>query len=48
MRTKYYCHYSTFAADYLPTMTESEMAEYDTLINKPTNDWEIYYWATGM
>ena len=21
--------------------------QYDTLINQPTNDWDIYYWVTG-
>ena len=28
-------------------MSEEEMALYDRLINLPSNDWEIYYWATG-
>ncbi len=28
-------------------MTESQLKLYDRLINKPSNDWEIYYWATG-
>lgn len=38
---------STFAAKYLSTMTADQVAMYDTLINKPSNDWDIYYWATG-
>ncbi len=28
-------------------MTEKQLELYDTLINRPTNDWDIYYWATG-
>ena len=28
-------------------MTEEQLQVYDTLINKPTNDWDIYNWATG-
>lgn len=38
---------STFAAKYLATMTEKQVNQYDELINTPTNDWDIYYWATG-
>ena len=38
---------STFAAKYLKGMTEGQVDQYDKLINKPSNDWEIYYWATG-
>lgn len=38
---------STFAAKYLRTMTAEQVEMYDTLINKPSNDWDIYYWATG-
>lgn len=37
----------SFASKYLDEMTEEEMALYDRLINLPSNDWEIYYWATG-
>jgi hypothetical protein len=40
-------HFSTFAAEYLNKMTEAELEHYDFLINKPSNDWEIYYWAVG-
>ncbi|RXG51427.1 Succinate dehydrogenase assembly factor 2, mitochondrial [Armadillidium vulgare] len=29
-------------------MSESELSLYDRLINLPSNDWEIYYWATGV
>lgn len=38
---------SSFAAKYLEEMSESELSLYDRLINLPSNDWEIYYWATG-
>lgn len=38
---------STFASKYLKGMTEEQVELYDKLINKPSNDWEIYYWATG-
>ncbi len=39
---------STFAAKYLECMNEVELKEYDRLINLPSNDWDIYYWATGV
>jgi len=39
---------STFAAKFLQAMNESELKEYDRLINCPSNDWDIYYWATGI
>jgi succinate dehydrogenase assembly factor 2 len=38
---------STFASKYLKGMNEKQVELYDKLINKPSNDWEIYYWATG-
>ena len=38
---------STFAYKYLDTLSDSELSEYDKLINTPSNDWEIYYWASG-
>lgn len=38
---------STFASKYLKTMTAEQVQQYDTLINKPSNDWDIYYWATN-
>lgn len=28
-------------------LTSRQLEEYDTLINKPSNDWLIYYWVTG-
>lgn len=38
---------STFADKYLKSMTAEQLKMYDQLINKPSNDWDIYYWATG-
>ena len=38
---------STFASKYLKTMSEKEIEQYDHLINRPSNDWDIYYWATN-
>ncbi|XP_029000853.1 succinate dehydrogenase assembly factor 2, mitochondrial [Betta splendens] len=37
---------SLFAKQYLSTMTEKQLRQYDRLINEPSNDWDIYYWAT--
>lgn len=39
---------STFAHKFLETMNEQQLSMYDRLINLPSNDWEIYYWATGV
>ncbi|XP_002734153.1 succinate dehydrogenase assembly factor 2-A, mitochondrial-like [Saccoglossus kowalevskii] len=36
---------SSFAARYLKTFNEKQLKLYDNLINKPSNDWDIYYWA---
>lgn len=41
------CLRSLFAKQYLNTMSENQLAQYDRLINEPSNDWDIYYWATG-
>ncbi|KAK7098556.1 succinate dehydrogenase assembly factor 2, mitochondrial-like [Littorina saxatilis] len=38
---------STFAGQKLDDLSEAQLRMYDVLINKPTNDWEIYYWMTG-
>lgn len=27
-------------------MSEIQLQQYDRLINEPSNDWDIYYWAT--
>eukprot|EP00066_Takifugu_rubripes_P005725 XP_003969999.1 PREDICTED: succinate dehydrogenase assembly factor 2, mitochondrial [Takifugu rubripes] len=37
---------SLFAKRYLNTMSEKQLQQYDRLINEPSNDWDIYYWAT--
>ncbi|XP_004469401.1 succinate dehydrogenase assembly factor 2, mitochondrial [Dasypus novemcinctus] len=37
---------SLFAKEYLHQMTEKQLNLYDRLINEPSNDWDIYYWAT--
>lgn len=42
------CYFSSlFAKQYLNTMTKNQLQQYDRLINEPSNDWDIYYWATG-
>ncbi|KAJ0056652.1 hypothetical protein NL108_010616, partial [Boleophthalmus pectinirostris] len=35
-----------FAKRYLNTMNETQLQQYDRIINEPSNDWDIYYWAT--
>ncbi|KAM7164595.1 succinate dehydrogenase assembly factor 2, mitochondrial [Macrochelys suwanniensis] len=37
---------SLFAKENLNSMTEWQLNLYDRLINEPSNDWDIYYWAT--
>lgn len=39
---------SGFASKFLSSMEEPQLSLYDRLINLPSNDWEIYYWATGV
>lgn len=38
---------STFAKKYLNHFDDSQLKLYDRLINLPSNDWDIFYWATG-
>ncbi|NXI56386.1 SDHF2 factor, partial [Chloroceryle aenea] len=38
---------SLFAKENLSRMTEQQLNLYDRLINEPSNDWDIYYWATA-
>lgn len=38
---------SLFAKENLSRMDERQLNLYDRLINEPSNDWDIYYWATG-
>ena len=35
---------STFAQAQLPTMTPTQLAQYDLFMDE--NDWDIYYWVT--
>ncbi|CAL1603808.1 unnamed protein product [Knipowitschia caucasica] len=37
---------SIFAKRYLNTMSAMQLQQYDRIINEPSNDWDIYYWAT--
>uniref|UniRef100_A0A8D0HV14 Succinate dehydrogenase assembly factor 2, mitochondrial n=1 Tax=Sphenodon punctatus TaxID=8508 RepID=A0A8D0HV14_SPHPU len=37
---------SLFAKENLSQMNEQQLNLYDRLINEPSNDWDIYYWAT--
>lgn len=39
---------STFAARYLEKFDADQVKLYDDLINQPTNDWDIFYWATKV
>jgi len=39
---------STFAGKHLDSFDAEQLTAYDKLINQPTNDWEIYYWMTGV
>ncbi|XP_057669500.1 succinate dehydrogenase assembly factor 2-A, mitochondrial-like [Diorhabda carinulata] len=39
---------STFVAKYLKSFDETQLEKYDRLINGPSNDWELYYWATNL
>lgn len=39
---------STFAGKYLNSFNKEQLSLYDELINKPSNDWDLYYWATGV
>jgi len=38
----------SFASKYLGTFDDEKLALYDRLINLPSNDWEIFYWAVGQ
>lgn len=39
---------STFAHKYLKGFNAEQTEIYDDLINGVSNDWDIYYWATGV
>ena len=36
-----------FAKKYLTGFDAQQLAEYDHLINKVSNEWDLYYWAVG-
>lgn len=39
---------STFAKKYLNDFNEDQLKQYDRLINLPSNDWDIFYWAAEV
>ena len=39
---------STFAKKYLDSFNEEQLKQYDRLINLPSNDWDIFYWAVEV
>lgn len=39
---------STFASKYLAQFDEAQVKLYDRLINLPSNDWDIFYWAAEV
>ncbi|XP_043472677.1 uncharacterized protein LOC122505246 [Leptopilina heterotoma] len=39
---------STFAKKYLDSFDDNQLKLYDRLINLPSNDWDIFYWATNV
>ena len=46
MTTSFSPH-STFASQHLADMTPTQLDQYDDIINRPSNDWKLYYWMTG-
>jgi succinate dehydrogenase assembly factor 2 len=38
---------SCFAGKYLKGMNDDQLSMFDNLINKPSNDWDIFHWITG-
>ncbi|XP_078047090.1 succinate dehydrogenase assembly factor 2, mitochondrial [Augochlora pura] len=38
---------STFVKKYLSDFNDEQLRLYDRLINLPSNDWDIFYWAIG-
>jgi len=38
---------STFANIYLNKLTPPQLDLYDEIINRPSNDWQLYYWMVG-
>ncbi len=38
---------STFAASHLNHLSPFQLDQYDDIINRPSNDWQLYYWMVG-
>uniref|UniRef100_A0A8C4NEU1 Succinate dehydrogenase assembly factor 2, mitochondrial n=1 Tax=Eptatretus burgeri TaxID=7764 RepID=A0A8C4NEU1_EPTBU len=38
---------SIFAKEFLERLSPSQVDLYDRLINKPSNDWDLFHWITG-
>lgn len=38
---------SSFASKYLYKMDDKQLLDFDRLMNKPDNEWDIYYWGIG-
>jgi succinate dehydrogenase assembly factor 2 len=38
----------SFSDRYLDKFNSEQLSLYDRLINLPSNDWDIFYWATGV
>ena len=36
-----------FSAEFVPDMSESELEEYNLIINSLHNEWDLYYWMTN-
>ena len=39
---------SAFADRFLASLSDKQLDAYDHLINLPSNDWDIYYWISGV
>lgn len=42
-----FASFSAFADRFLHHLNDQQLDTYDTLINLPSNDWDIYYWISG-
>lgn len=39
---------SQFSGKYLKDMTRDELDQYDIILNRPSNDWELFYWISNQ
>lgn len=39
---------SSFTAKYLHRLSQQQLVQLDYLLNVPDNDWQLYYWITGI